>query len=217
MSRHYTGRIVKLKGAEGGDAKPGGQGTATPVLSEEEQAKTVLEQAQADADQLIAEAEERAAAILEEAEQQAIVRGKKAAVLKFLELSSRLEADIYSLEGEVANIVSDSVERILATTPKEDQLSGIVRAAIRDFRHRRSLELHVAEEDHAYVSEVVREAQKGKTHPIKDIKTAAHLSPGECQLTDGAAELRIDVDTQLAALRHALNTPESESADRLAS
>lgn len=215
MSKHYTGRIVKPTEAEETSPQAGDGIPSTPVQSEAEKAQTVLETAEEKAAQIIADAEEKAALLLEEAEQQGLFRGRKAACLKFLELSAKLESDVYSLEGEVAGIVSDSVERILAQTPQELQLAGIVRAAIRDFRQRRALVLHVSEEDLESVRAIVTKAQNGKTHPISEVVIAQHLSKGECQLSDGAAELRIDVETQLSALRHALLTPESE--DRMAS
>jgi len=219
MSRHYTGRIVKLQPAgDPGDTDADGNpviGTAIPT----EDAGPVLspqEQAEAEAARILAEAEEKAAEILQTAEEDGLARGKKAACLKFLELSGKLEADVYALEGEVATIVSDSVEKILAETPKSEQLAGVVRSAIRDFRKRRSLVLHVAEEDLEQVKAVVSQCQRGKNHPISDIQIGHHLPEGECHLTDGTAELRIDVETQLAALRHALMTPEPESDHRLA-
>lgn len=213
MSGKYTGRIVKLE-PERTSGNPDlvlVEDRAAPA-GENRQFLGLKEEAEEAARKIIAEAQDEAAAILARAEAEGEVRGREQAAVRFFELSGEFDDRLASMEGDIANLVSTCVERILAKTPQRDVIAGVVRAAIRDLRKRRAMTLAVAAEDIEMVRLLVERCQNWHAHPIQSVEIDHALQQGECRLSDGRNELRIDVDTQLAALRLALN-PEDAADD----
>jgi flagellar biosynthesis/type III secretory pathway protein FliH len=209
---HYVGHVVKA-------APP-----APPVVADEvpeaapdpaARVQAMLDEAELRAQQIIARAEAEAAALIARAREVGIADGKAAATMKFLELSESFQTETAEMEGDIAELVSRGIERIIALTPPKKKLEGVVHAAIRDLRDKRALVLHVAAEDAEFVTATVSHHQEGRIQPIRSVVVDDNLRAGECRLADGRSELRIDVDTQLAALRATL-AERDNSASRAA-
>lgn len=173
-------------------------------------------QALLEAEALIAAARERAAAI--EAEAHAAYEAEKArgyadgqAEASMAAADTALQSSLAAVEflerveREIGDLVLISLEKIVGTMDSDELIRRVVRQALTAIRNEQEVTLRVSQDE----AEVVREQIEALVArfpglSILSVTGEPRLARGECQLITPVGVIDAGVDTQLAAIRRAV-------------
>ncbi|MFP7674936.1 type III secretion system stator protein SctL [Marivita sp. S0852] len=170
-------------------------------IAEAESALTLIEEAEARAATIVADAENVREAARRDGHAEGLAQAAREAAQRLAEEEVALDAALARIEGQLADLVSASVRRIIGTLEDGDLVARTVRTALSTLRTERRVRLYVphgaADEVRAAVE--VAHADLPGLEMIDVIEDAA-LVPPQLRLESDMGVVRFDLDDTQAEL-----------------
>ena len=153
----------------------------------------------------------RAASLYEEkmreGYEEGLARGKEEESMKIMDAVLASISYLEKLEGDVAGLVLQCVERIMGETGREELIRGLVKKALSSMRGDRRLVLRVAPSNEESVRKELAglfSAAGTESRGFVEIRPDPRLGPSACHLESELGNVDASLSTQLKNLRKAI-------------
>jgi type III secretion protein L len=189
-----AGRIVRAKDIA---AWHEGDGYIAAATAE---ARGIITRAEAERDQLI-----------EAGRREGERAGAAAITARTADVTQHLDRFLARSEDWLAELIVDTVERILGRLNSRKATLSAAATALRAFRHARRLSVRVPPADVAWVEEGLKEALEPALQALLVIQPDPQLGPGRCIVASEFGLVEAGIAEQVAALRNGLRAELEES------
>lgn len=214
----YSGRVVRRsKPQPSASGMATGTPQATPEPAPQEAAKAQAEHILAQARQ---QAQDEARAMMERAQDEAraqaeeiLADARTEAARRVLEMTEGARRDLHVSQAAIAEIVLQSMRRILGGFDQAELVRRTVKAGISELRDARRITVRVHEDSYSEIRYALWKSDVGFSGVIHDVEVDNRLDPGQLLLDTGSASIDVGLESQLTVLREHL-APEFVQAER---
>jgi type III secretion protein L len=189
-----TGRIIRAK-----DLAAWNEGEGYLAAAREE-AKRIVAAAGAERSRLV-----------EQGRQEGERAGAAAISQRVADATQRLDQLLARTEDWIAELVVDTVERVLGGLNKRETTLSAAMAALRAFRHARRLSVRVPPDDVAWIEQGLDADLEPALRALLVIQPDPHLGAGRCVVASEFGIVEAGIDEQIAALRTGVRAQLDES------
>ena len=170
-----------------------------------------------EAQNILDEAKQRAALIIENAEKEYQIRkeqgyvdgqneGKLEHAEKIMETVLSSLAFIEKIESTVVEVVTESIQKVIGELDENERIVRIVRTALQNVRNQQQILIRVSPHDEKIVREALAPMlQHGQSSHFLDVIADSKLTPDSCILETELGVIDASLSTQLKALENAFN------------
>jgi type III secretion protein L len=170
-----------------------------------------LAAARAEAKRIVAAAEADRDRLIEQGRQAGERAGAAAISQRVADATQRLDQLLASSEDWIAELVVDTVERILGGLDRRETTRAAATAALRSFRHARRLSVRVPPDDVAWIERGLDADLDPALRALLVIQPDPHLGAGRCVVASEFGLVEAGIDEQIAALRTGVRAHIAES------
>jgi type III secretion protein L len=170
-----------------------------------------LAAARAEAKRIVAMAEAERGRLIEQGRQAGERAGAAAISQRVADATQRLDQLLAGSEDWIAELVVDTVERILGGLDRREATLAAATAALRSFRHARRLSIRVPPGDVAWIERGLDADLEPPLRALLVIQPDANLGAGRCVVASEFGLVEAGIEEQIAALRSGVRARIDES------
>lgn len=163
-----------------------------------------LAAARAEAGRIIADAQAERERLIAQGHAEGERAGEAAITRRVAEATHRLDQLLDQSESWLANLVVDTVERILGEQDRRECTLAAAVTALRAFRHARRLVVRIPPAAVGWVETGLEQALEPALRALLVIQPDPHLHDGRCVVSSELGIIEAGIDEQIAALRAGL-------------